>query len=36
VLGVLVFGERPDTLTLIGSAVIVASGVFTLIRSRKA
>ncbi|MEN8741634.1 MAG: DMT family transporter, partial [Phaeobacter gallaeciensis] len=36
VLGILVFGERPDTLTLIGSAVIVASGVFTLIRSRKA
>lgn len=35
VLGVLVFGERPDGLTLIGSAVIVASGVFTLVRSRK-
>ena len=36
VLGVLVFGERPDALTLIGSAVIVASGVFTLLRSRRA
>ncbi|MCB4454936.1 DMT family transporter [Leisingera sp. McT4-56] len=36
VLGVLVFGERPDALTLIGSAVIVGSGVFTLLRSRKA
>lgn len=35
VLGVLVFGERPDALTLIGSAVIVGSGVFTLLRSRK-
>ena len=35
VLGVLVFGERPDMLTLLGSAVIVGSGVFTLLRSRK-
>lgn len=36
VLGVLVFGERPDLMTLIGSAVIVGSGVFTLLRSAKA
>ena len=35
VLGILVFGERPDALTLLGSAVIVGSGVFTLIRSRR-
>lgn len=35
VLGVLVFGERPDSLTLIGSAIIIVSGVFTLLRSRK-
>lgn len=35
-LGVLVFGERPDLMTLLGSAVVVGSGVFTLIRSNKA
>ncbi|CUH88269.1 phosphonate utilization associated putative membrane protein [Phaeobacter sp. CECT 5382] len=34
-LGILVFGERPDVLTLLGSAVIVISGIFTLIRSSK-
>ncbi len=34
-LGILVFGERPDALTLLGSAVIVGSGAFTLIRSAK-
>lgn len=35
-LGVLVFGERPDLMTLLGSAVVVGSGVFTLVRSSKA
>lgn len=30
VLGVMVFGERPDMMTLLGSAVIVASGVVLL------
>lgn len=30
VLGVAVFGERPDALTLLGSAVIVAAGIYTL------
>ncbi|MGR3761623.1 DMT family transporter [Roseobacteraceae bacterium NS-SX3] len=35
ILGVLVFGERPDALTLAGSAVIVLSGVFTLLRQRR-
>lgn len=35
VLGVLVFGERPDTLVLIGSAIIVTSGIYTLLRERK-
>ncbi len=35
VLGILVFGETPDAMTLIGSAVIVASGVFTLLRSQR-
>ncbi len=34
-LGVTVFGERPDALTLIGSAVIVASGLYTLWRSSR-
>ena len=34
VVGVIVFAERPDTLTLIGSAIIVAGGVYTLLRSR--
>ena len=34
VLGWLVFGEWPDTLTLIGAAIVVATGVFTLVRER--
>ena len=34
-LGILVFGERPDSWTLLGSAVIVTSGFFTLIRSSR-
>jgi len=29
----LVFGERPDALTLIGATLIVGSGVYTLVRS---
>lgn len=33
VLGMAVFGERPDALTLLGGAVIVASGVYTILRS---
>ncbi|MFS4580981.1 DMT family transporter [Phaeobacter sp. C3_T13_0] len=35
VLGVVVFHERPDLWTLIGSAVIVVSGGFTLLRSNR-
>jgi len=35
ILGVLVFAERPDALTLIGSAVVVGSGVFTLLRGAR-
>jgi len=35
ILGIAIFGERPDMLTLIGSAVIIASGVFTLLRSQR-
>ncbi|TNJ47520.1 DMT family transporter [Phaeobacter sp. B1627] len=34
-LGILVFGEQPDLMTLLGSLVVVGSGIFTLIRSRK-
>jgi drug/metabolite transporter (DMT)-like permease len=34
-LGVLVFGEKPDALTLLGSFLIVVSGGFTLVNSHK-
>ncbi|GHC18153.1 membrane protein [Gemmobacter nanjingensis] len=34
VLGMVVFHERPDAATLIGSAIVVAAGVFTLLRGR--
>jgi S-adenosylmethionine uptake transporter len=33
-LGILVFGEFPDSLTLLGGAVVVATGLFTLYRER--
>lgn len=35
-IGVTVFGERPDSWTLLGSAVIVVSGLFLLSRTRPA
>ncbi len=35
IIGVLAFGERPDTLTLIGAAIIVASGIYTLWRESR-
>lgn len=35
VLGFLIFGEWPDVLTLIGSVIVVATGVFTLYRERR-
>lgn len=35
ILGVVVFAERPDAATMIGSAVIVITGIYTLLRSRK-
>lgn len=35
VIGVTFFGERPDLMTLLGSAVIVGSGLFLLQRSKK-
>jgi drug/metabolite transporter (DMT)-like permease len=34
-IGMVVFDERPDTLTLVGAAVIVGSGLYTLWRERK-
>lgn len=34
ILAMLVFAERPDALTLLGSAVIVAAGLYTLLTSR--
>ncbi|MDZ7709666.1 MAG: DMT family transporter [Roseovarius sp.] len=34
-IGVMVFGERPDGWTLIGAAVIVASGLYTLMREAR-
>lgn len=36
VLGMIVFGERPDAATLIGSAIIVLSGLYTLHRATRA
>lgn len=36
VFGTIVFAERPDAATLLGSAIIVASGIYTLLRGRKA
>ncbi|MCV6584891.1 MAG: DMT family transporter [Marinibacterium sp.] len=35
VLATLVLGERPDAATLLGAAIIVAAGLYTLIRERK-
>ena len=35
ILGLAIFGERPDALTLIGGAVIVASGLYTILRSAR-
>jgi drug/metabolite transporter (DMT)-like permease len=35
IIGTTLLGERPDTWTLIGSAVIIASGLYTLIREQR-
>jgi drug/metabolite transporter (DMT)-like permease len=35
IIGVTVFGERPDLWTLIGAGVIVASGLYTLMREAR-
>jgi len=34
-LGVLVFGERPDPLTLLGAAIILGAGLYTFMRERR-
>jgi drug/metabolite transporter (DMT)-like permease len=34
-IGVVVFGERPDAATLIGSALVVGAGLFTLWREMR-
>jgi drug/metabolite transporter (DMT)-like permease len=36
VLAVAVFGERPDMLTLVGSSIIVLSGLYSLVRDKRA
>lgn len=33
--GFFVFGERPDAMMLLGAAIIVASGIYTVLRERK-
>ena len=34
--GLLIFGERPDLLTWIGSAVVLSTGLYTMLRERRA
>lgn len=34
-IGVLVFGEKPDIWTLIGAAIVIASGIYTFYRERR-
>jgi drug/metabolite transporter (DMT)-like permease len=35
IIGVAFFGERPDAFTLLGGLIIVASGIYTVLRERK-
>lgn len=35
ILGVIIFGERPDALTYLGSALIILSGIYTFLRERQ-
>ena len=35
IIGVAIFGERPDTWTLIGSAIVVGSGLYTVLRQQR-
>ena len=34
ILGMTVFGERPDAMTFLGAAVIIASGLYAFLRER--
>ena len=36
IFGAVVFGERPDALTYAGSALIVVSGIYIMLRGRRA
>lgn len=33
--GAIVFSERPDAMTLLGSALIIATGLYTFVRERR-
>ena len=35
-IGVTIFGEKPDALTLLGSAIVISSGIYTLLRNKSA
>ena len=35
-LGITIFGERPDALTMIGSLIVISGGLYTLIRNKTA
>lgn len=35
-IGMIVFGERPDLMTLLGAALIIASGLYTVVREQRA
>lgn len=35
ILGILILGENPDLATIVGSAIIIASGLYTYLRERK-
>jgi drug/metabolite transporter (DMT)-like permease len=34
-LGALIFGEFPSGLTLVGAGIVVATGIFTLVREQR-
>lgn len=35
IIGIVAFGERPDALTLLGAAIVVGSGLYSLLRERR-
>ncbi len=35
ILGMIVFSEQPSLMTLLGSGIVVSSGLYTLLRSRR-